>query len=211
MRLGGQEIPPKLSLAIRLQWSLTVGGPAPAADVLQVLKECNNDRMAILRKEIALCQGFNTPMAYCILSDAYCFMGASYRAETIFYLEKYLADPAWIPWQEKDRMRYLAFRWHYLGQAYEDEHQFKKAIYAYDQQRHLDPSIPSAYVSIAQVMRKMNELTAAIQFLKTTQKTSYYQTPAFGSNFNTVVDSCLSDLEEKQSRGYIYRPRENRR
>ena len=74
MKLGGQEVPAKLSLAIRLQWTLIVGGPPPEPDVLQILEACDNNRMKILEKEVSLCQGFDTPMAYCILSDAYVFI-----------------------------------------------------------------------------------------------------------------------------------------
>ena len=210
MKLGGQEVPAKLSLAIRLQWTLIVGGPPPEPDVLQILEACDNNRMKILEKEVSLCQGFDTPMAYCILSDAYVFMGATYREEAIICLNKYLANPAWVPCQEKDKARYLALRWNYLGQAYEGEHQFSRAISAYDQERRLEPDMPAAYVKIAEVMRKMNQLPTAIQFLKTAQKTSYYKTPSFGSCFNTVVDSHLSDLEEKQKRGYVYRPRKTK-
>lgn len=207
MKINGQEVPPKLSLAIRLQWTLIVGGPPPAPDVLQVLEECNNERMKILEREVSLCQGFDTPMAYYILSDAYVFMGAKYRREAILYLKKYLDNPAWIPGQEKNRPRYLSLRWHYLGQAYEGEHQFNDAIFAYNQERYLEPDRPAAYVKIADVMRKLNQLTIAIQFLKAAQKTPYYQFPSFGSGFNTVVDSYLSDLEKKQARGYVYKPR----
>lgn len=210
MKLGGQEVPPKLSLALRLQWTLIVGGPSPAPDVLQVLEECNNERMKILEREVSLCQGFDTPMAYYILSDAYVFMGAKYRSEAILYLKKYLANPAWFPGQEKDRTRYISRRWHYLGQAYESEHQFNDAIRAYDQQRRLEPDMPASYVKIAEVMRKMNQLPTAIQFLKVAQKTPYYQNPSFGSGFNTVIDSYLSDLEEKEKRGYVYRPRKRK-
>lgn len=54
MKINGQEVPPKLSLAIRLQWTLIVGGPPPAPDVLQVLEECNNERMKILERSISL-------------------------------------------------------------------------------------------------------------------------------------------------------------
>lgn len=207
MKLGGREIPPKLSLAIRLQWTLTVGGPSPAPDVLQILEECNHDRMSILKKEVTLCKGVDTTIAYCILSNAYVFMGAAYRREAILYLKKYLSNPDWIPCQEKDRPRYIASRWHYLGEAYEGEHRFNEAIYAFDQQRHLEPNMPAAYVSIAKVMKKMNQLTTAIQFLKAVKKTSYYQNPAFGSCFNTTVDSYLSDFENKLARGYVYKPR----
>lgn len=210
MKLGGQEVPAKLWLAIRLQWTLTVGGPPPEPDVLQVLEACNNDRMKILEKEVSLCQGFDTPMAYYILSDAYIFMGAKYRREAILYLKKYLANPAWIPGQEKDRTRCLSLRWHYLGQAYEGEHLFNDAIFAYNQERYLEPDRPAAYVKIADVMRKLNQLSIAIQFLKAAQKTPYYQFPSFGSGFNTVVDSYLSDLEKKHARGYVYKPRRKR-
>lgn len=210
MKLGGQEVPAKLWLAIRLQWTLTVGDPPPEPDVLQVLEACSNDRMKILEKEVSLCQGFDTPMAYYILSDAYVFMGAAYRQEAILYLSKYLANPAWAPCREDSKTQHLALRWHYLGQAYEGEHQFRHAISAYDHERHLKPDMPAAYVKIADVMRKMNRLTDAIQLLRTVQKTPYYQNPSFGSCFNTVIDSHLSDLEEKQKRGYIYRPRKRK-
>lgn len=210
MKLGGRDIPPKLSLAIRLQWTLIVGGPSPAPDVLQILEECNHDRMSILKKEVDLCQGVDTAMAYCILSNAYVFMGAAYRREAILYLKKYLSNPDWIPCLEKDRLRYLASRWNYLGKAYEGERQFNEAIYAFDQQRYLEPNMPAAYVSIAQTMLKMRQLPLAIEFLRSTKNTKYYREPLFGSCFKTTIDSKLADFEEKLKRGYVYRPRKNK-
>lgn len=207
MILNGIDLPEPLSLALRLQWTLIVGGPPPAADVVRVLEECGNDRMKILHKEISLCEGYDTPMAYCIVSNAYVFMGALYRKQAIVYLERYLQNPSWIPWQEKDRARYIASRWAYLGQAYEGEYLFDKSLAAYDRQRCLNPCLPAAYINIARIMKKKNQLDLAIQFLRTCQKTEYYRNASDSNPFDKVIDEALADMEHKYLHGYVYRPR----
>ena len=208
--LNGVEIPSPFDVVIQLQGTLVVGGVKPSKEAEKILEECAYDRKRILLKEIELCQGYDTPMAYCLLADAYVFLGASYRSEAIYYLRKYLENPSWCCCLEKDRPAFLSSKWSALGKAYEGEYDFKSAILAYDKQRRICPQYPAAYIQIAKVMVKMNKLDSAIQFLQTAKKTDYYLHPRFGTCFNTCVDGHLQDIVEKKLRGYYYKPRKNK-
>lgn len=175
-----------------------------------ILEKCNNDRKSILLAEVELCKPFETPMSYCIIANAYYFLGAAYRQEIIQYMTKYLDHPDWIPHSdhfEGDRERYLAGRWGVLGLAYEGEYMFEDALQAYISEKNVSPEYPTAYVHIATVLSKMNRLDEAISFLKEAQTTRYYREPGFGTTFNTVIDNYLAKFEEKKKRGYVYKPR----
>lgn len=173
----------------------------------RIIDECNNDRKQLLLAEIDLCKPFDTAASYCIIANAYHFLGAEYRQQTIYYLTKYLANPEWVPCVESDKTRYLAGRWSILGQAYEGEYQLDEALKAYGSELKMSPEYPAAYVHVATVLSKMNRLDEAIAFLKGLKTTDYYCAPAFGSCFNTVIDNYLHKFEDKKARGYVYKPR----
>lgn len=201
------SLPAELSLALNLHNFLIVGGSAPTPEVIKILESCNYDRITILHKEIELCSGYQCPAAYAILSDAYIFLGASYRQQAIQCLTKYLENPSWIPCCEQYRHTYLAGRWAYLGKSYEGEYQFDLALKAYWYELKLTPSFPSPYIEIARIMRKKNQIDLAIQFLKAVRKTKHYQNPCSETHFRIVIDSHLSELENKLEKGYMYKPR----
>lgn len=211
--INGESIPKEIHLAMKIHSTLCVGvgfGVQHDPLVQETLDACNNDRKSILLKEIELCKDFHNPMAFCTIANAYYFLGAAYRQQTIQYMTKYLKNPDWIPSAEyfdDDKDRYLSGRWGILGQAYEGEYQFEEALHAYQTERDIRPEYPAAYVHIATVLSKMNRLDEAIEFLGKAKTTRYYNEPAFGSCFNTVIDSYLSKFENKKARGYVYRPR----
>lgn len=207
MKPSPASLPAALSLALCLHNFLIVGGSTPTPEVRKILESCNYDRITILHREIDLCSGYHCPAAYAILSNAYIFLGASYRKQAIQYLTKYLENPCWIPCCEQYRNTYLAGRWSYLGKSYEGEYQFDLALKAYWCELKLTPSFPSPYIEIARVMRKKNQIDLAIQFLKAARKTKHYQNPCLETQFRIVIDSHLSELESKRERGYVYRPR----
>lgn len=176
----------------------------------QILKQCNNDREKILFAEVELCKPFKTPMGYCIIANAYYFLGAKYRQNLIEYMTKYLENPEWIPhseYFEDERSRYLSGRWGILGQAYEGEYQFEEALQAYNTEKEIAPEYPAAYVRIATVLSKMHRLDEAIEFLQEAKNTRYYREPGFGTTFNTVIDNYLTKFLGKKARGYVYKPR----
>lgn len=150
-------------------------------------------------------------MAYCLLADAYVFLGASYRSEAIYYLRKYLENPSWCRCLEKDRPAFLASKWSALGKAYEGEYDFKSAILAYDKQRRICPQYPAAYIQIAKVMVKMNKLDSAIQFLQTAKKriTICIHVLAHVSTLVSMV-TCRT-LLKKNCSGYYYKPQKKQR
>lgn len=211
--LNGIEMPREIWVAMQLHSTFGIFPPDPKLfDPLttQILEECNNDRKRILLAEVELCKQYETPMSYCVIANAYYFLGAAYRQETIEYMRKYLENPEWIPhaeYFEDDRTRYLSVRWGILGQAYEGEYQFEDALWAYCGEKDAAPEHPAAYVHIATVLTKMNRIDDAIAFLREAQKTRYYNEPGFGTCFDIIIDNRLSQLEEKKKRGYVYKPR----
>lgn len=195
-----------------MQLHSTLCVPAPNTDKFdkaakQILFQCKGSRKKILLQEIELCKEFDTQISYCVVANAYYFLGAHYRKQTILYMSKYLQDPSWIPCVESDRSRYIYGRWDILGKALEGEYQFEEALRAYRVEREIMPEYPTAYVRIAVVLSKMHQLGEAIAFLEEVKNTQYYSSPAFGSGFNAVINDILSELESKKARGYVYRPR----
>lgn len=214
--INGVPVPREIHVAMQLHSTLVVSSRNPDDfDPLtkSIIKQCSNDRSAILLSEIELCAPYETSMSYCIIANAYYFLGAAYRQQTIQYMSKYLKNPEWIPraeYYEADRERYLSGRWGILGKAYESEYRFEEALQAYQAEREIMPEYPTAYIHIATILSKMNRLDDAIELLNETKNTRYYIEPAFGSCFNTVIDNYLSKFKDKKERGYVYRPRQRK-
>ena len=213
VKINGAPVPREIWVAMQLHSTFGIFPPDESRfDPMtkHILEKCNNDRKSILLAEVELCKPFETPISYCVIANAYYFLGAAYRQETIQYMTKYLDNPDWMPhsdYFEGDRERYLAGRWGVLGLAYEGEYMFEEALQAYISEKIVAPEYPTAYVHIATVLSKMNRLDEAISFLKEAQTTRYYREPGFGTTFNTVIDNYLSKFEEKKKRGYVYKPR----
>lgn len=208
--INNRLIPRKIWAAMQLHSTLDI--LAPNADKFcqiarQVLSQCKGNRKQILLQEVELCKGFDTQVSYCVIANAYYFLGASYRKQTILYMAKYLQDPSWIPCVESDRSRYISGRWDILGKALEGEYRFEEALRAYRIEQEIMPEYPTAYVRIAVVLSKMHQLDEAITFLKEAKGMQYYSSPSFGSNFDTVINNLLSELESKKARGYVYHSR----
>lgn len=211
--INGVPVPKEIWVAMQLHSTFGIFPPDESRfDPMtkQILESCNNDRKSILLTEVELCKPFETPMSYCVIANAYYFLGAAYRRETIEYMTKYLNNPEWMPhveYFEDDRARYLSGRWNILGHAYEGEYMFEEALKAYNAEKATTPEQPAAYICIATVLSKMNRLDDAIDFLEEAKKTRYYQEPGFGTCFNTTIDSYLSKFEDRKKRGYTYKPR----
>lgn len=211
--VNGIHVPREIWVAMQLHSTFAIFPPDPASyDPMtkQILERCNNERKNILLAEVELCKPFETSMSYCVIANAYYFLGAAYRQETIEYMSKYLENPEWIPHKEyfeDDRARYLSGRWGILGQAYEGEYMFEEALQAYQLEKEVAPEYPAAYVHIATVLSKMHRLDEAIDFLKKAQNLRYYKEPGFGTNFDRVIDNFLTEFETKKARGYVYKPR----
>lgn len=207
--LNGKVVPHPFDLVIELHRSISVcvGSEFISSEAAQILRDLNNDRRQILLKEVELCQGHENPISYCLLADAYYYLGAQYRNLAILNFEKYLKKPTWIPRRESERTPYIAMKWLCLGDCYEKEHRFQDAILAYDQARILQPERPAAYVKIACAMVKMDKIDLAINLLKKVRETNYYISPRAGTCFNTCIDSNLSQIVQKKNRGYHYKPR----
>lgn len=211
--VNGVHVPREIWVAMQLHSTFAIFPPDPNSyDPMtkQILEQCNNERKSILLAEVELCKPFENSISYCVIANAYYFLGAAYRQETIEYMSKYLENPEWIPHKEyfeDDRARYLSGRWGILGQAYEGEYMFEEALQAYQSEKEVAPECPTAYVHIATVLSKMHRLDEAIDFLKKAQNSRYYKEPGFGTNFDTVIDNYLIKFEARKARGYVYKPR----
>lgn len=96
-----------------------------------------------------------------------------------------------------------------LGYLYEGCRDFENAINAYNNAIENRPELPTAYVEVADCLRKQNEINKAIDFLEKVKTTNYYISPEPHSCFVSVIDKHLNELYKKKEKGYIYRPRKD--
>ena len=199
-----------LDLAYELHEAVTALGfdfSSLSPEAQRIILELGNDRIKLLEKAIELCFDNQSPEAYLIIGTSYFFLGAKYRKQAIHYLKKYLYEPSWTPCLESYRNNYIASVWTNLGKSYEGEYLWNESIDAYNHARLLTPHYPSAYVKIANIMRKKNQLNLAIEFLDAVKRTEYYTHPLEYSHFDTVINSCYTDLRKKLDNGYVYKTR----
>ena len=190
-----------LSLALEL-WkkTQTLGGSHQSVELLKELDSLGDDRNAILIRVVQLIGSDDSSKAHCIAAESYCGLGAKYRKDAIYHIEKWLANPEYM-WLNNERYKtqfYCMFLGR-LGELYEREYSFDKAIECFAKNRKIRPQYPSSYVNIARCLVKQGKLDEAITFLVETKATDYYKIPYFGSCFNTVIDTCLADIQSKKA------------
>jgi tetratricopeptide (TPR) repeat protein len=205
-------------------------GSNPIHKKAKQIAEKAKGRHEVLDKIIELCQNIEHPKSYYLIGMAYVWKGAKFRREAIYYLEKYLNTPIEIEESYYSREGKLvdgyttgiqiSHVYKDLGKCYEGEYEFEKALESYQKAAKLDPSIPSAYVFIAQVLVKMNKLDKAIEVIQKAKNSRYYAPIKtisqfdgkiyYDDTFKIVIDNYLEDLKIKKEKGYVYRPRKKK-
>lgn len=200
--------------------------------VNKILKECTlkgalyPERQQVLFKIIDLIGVPQTSKERFIVAKAYAWSKAEYRDKAIHYLELYLNNPlyeeAYIhnlhnynDTLEKRKLYHLSEMYGYLGKAYIGEYDFDKALSIYEYIINIFPENPSAYIGKCETLIKQNELSKCYNWLLNCKKLPYYKlNKQYGKTekenfFHFTINRLLKDVEEKISKGYMYKPRKN--
>lgn len=202
----------KLSLASELLQYFYLSSGSFSKKALHIIKAAK-DKNDILDEVIDLCKNINAFEAYNNIAKAYELKGAKFRNQEIetynLIFEKYQNFKGSYDLFDK------------LGQAYEGEYEFEKALNCYLKAYNLQPSAPPIYCRLAQIYSKMNNLDMSISILTKAKKSQYYEpklsfispidkSKHYDNTFKLVIDSHLKKYEEKKEKGYVYKPRKKK-
>jgi tetratricopeptide (TPR) repeat protein len=205
------------------------GGSSEKKQIDDILKQCET-RQDVLNKVIELCGEPTKPRQRYLYAKAYAWSKVEYRKLAIKYLELYLKDELYEKEYknhhhifgdkqfsvEEERNIHLAAMYSSLGNAYEGEYEFDKAFNCYKKEQELAPFWPAPYCQMCAILIKKNELDEAMKLYLASKKSQYYKPFKFKSvlgetytedTFQKVIDSHISELQEKINKGYIYKPR----
>lgn len=199
--------------------------------VNKVLKECTPkgdlypERQQVLLKIIDLIGDPKTPKERFIVAKTYAWSRAEYRNDAIQYLELYLNNPLYkeayinnvYDTPEKNKLHHLSEMYGYLGKAYIGEYDFDKALSTYEYMINIFPENPSAYMGKCETLIKQNELSKCYDWLLNCKKLPYYKLNKQNGKteeenwFHFTINRLIKDVKEKIDKGYIYRPRKNKK
>ncbi len=201
--------------------------------VSKILKECTPpkkqypERQQVLLKVIELIGEPQTPKERFLIAKAYAWSRVQYRDQAIYYLELYLSNPLWEETYlhirhninntiETEKNYHLNEMFSYLAKAYEGKYDFDKALQIYEYLISIFPEHPSAYRGKANILIKQNKLDECLLWVKSLKKLQYYKIKTYKNEigqtikddfFNFTVNDLISDIEEKISKGYKYKPK----
>ena len=199
--------------------------------VNKVLKECTPkgdlypERQQVLLKIIDLIGDPKTPKERFIVAKTYAWSRAEYRNDAIQYLELYLNNPLYkeayinnvYDTPEKNKLHHLSEMYGYLGKAYIGEYDFDKALSTYEYMINIFPENPSAYMGKCETLIKQNELSKCYDWLLNCKKLPYYKLNKQNGKteeenwFHFTINRLIKDVKKKIDKGYIYRPRKNKK
>lgn len=199
--------------------------------VNKVLKECTPkgdlypERQQVLLKIIDLIGDPKTPKERFIVAKTYAWSRAEYRNDAIQYLELYLNNPLYkeayinnvYDTPEKNKLHHLSEMYGYLGKAYIGEYDFDKSLSTYEHMINIFPENPSAYMGKCETLIKQNELSKCYDWLLNCKKLPYYKLNKQNGKteeenwFHFTINRLIKDVKEKIDKGYIYRPRKNKK
>ena len=135
------------------------------------------ERTEKLLQAIKYAGGTETPKQRYIIAFAYACLGSKYRKQAVQHLELYVNNTLWEEcynrgqtieshiYARNDRETnmiqknsHLSKMYDYLGQAYEGECEFEKALKIYAQALKLEDYFAYKYLRLTNVLRKMNRL-----------------------------------------------------
>lgn len=181
-----------------------------------LLQDCSA-RSEELVKIAELCLPATTNEQLYYASKAYVWAGASCRKDAIYYLEKYIASGATYDGTPSDireingvvydlKTMSISNTYSDLAKCYEGEYEFDKAIENYEKAMTLSPHMQSYVISLANVYVKKNQLEKAKNVLESATSSEAYK----DAGFRTAIDKNLLDINEKITRGYVYKPRKKK-
>ena len=196
----------------------------------KILKDCTPkgdkypERQQVLLKVIELIGEPQNPKERFLIAKSYAWSRVSYRNKAIYYLEFYLNNPlyeeAYIHHSryyndtiEKSKLYHLSEMYGYLGKAYIGEYDFNKALHVYEHMINIFPEDPPSYMGKCEVLIKQNKLLDCKNWLTTCKTLPYYKlNKQYGKTeeenwFHFTINRLLKDVEEKITKGYVYRPR----
>jgi tetratricopeptide (TPR) repeat protein len=169
----------------------------------------------IVNDEVILqCKNSKHPLDILAIAFAYEHKGANFRKEAIQYFEKFLENPCEIP-----KEIHLTMKWIYspLAILYEKEYNFEKAIFYLEKMKQedikdkpLDKKLENTYFcNIATAYRRIGEIKIkqgmdiAKNYCDEIKKDKYYK----NKEFKRVIDHYIKDVEDKITKGYVYKPK----
>lgn len=193
------------------------------------MSKCKS-RVDVLKTIIELCPTPSSPKELYIVSKAYVWLGAGYRKQAIKYLNKYISAGAiWegTPCDTVDTFGYetnqkesnIASIYYDLGQCYEKEYIFDKAIEAYKKASEYDKYFATYIVCISNVYVKIGKYDSALNELYNAKSSKYYRVyyskiyPDIinkNDDYIYLIDKAICDIETKRKRGYKYQPRKQK-
>jgi tetratricopeptide (TPR) repeat protein len=217
-----------IKLSNELLGFFTLGSGSYSQQALTIIRAANN-KHDILDKIISLCLDINAPQSYLILGKAYKLKGAKFRSYVIKYLCKFLEGPQFdkddyhikgISMEMETYETKLGEIYRMLGDAYEGEYEFEKALGCFQKACNLNPQLPSNYIKVADIYAKTNNLDLSIETLANARQSRYYipidwTSPVDGTvfhndTFKIVIDSYIEIFKDKKFKGYIYKPRKRK-
>lgn len=218
-------------LALELFSTLGVGGGNHLSNRAQTILSLCKHRTDVLKKMIELCPEPKTAKELYIVSTAYVWLGAGYRKEAIEYLLKYIdAGAVWdetpngfiylFGYKENQMSSNIAKVYFDLGQCYEKEYLFEEALSAYEKAADYNKYFAYYIVCIANINVKTGNYISALQVLYDAKNSQYYKVYHYktidGKNnknddFIRSIDNAIIETENKKQRGYVYKPRKNKK
>jgi tetratricopeptide (TPR) repeat protein len=210
-----QTEPNKHDIAVELFSTLGFFGHRDLSYESTLYLESNHTRIETCVHIAELCFPISTIEDLYVVAYAYVWAGAKYRNEVIKYMGLYLENggiceytPTMIfdyhGYVEDQQLTFKAMAYIDLGQAYEHEYDFENAMTNYKVANQIAPYIVAAYCSVSRIYVECGDFKNALKFLEEAKKTKFYM---ISHDFSTVIDSAINNANNKQKRGYVYKPR----
>lgn len=220
----------EVDIAFELFGTLGVGSRNTLSNKAKKILSYSEHRTDVLKEIIKLCPNPTTAKELYIVSTAYVWLGACFRQEAIEYLLKYISVGATWEGTPKDtvnifgydinqKLSCIAKVYYDLGQCYEKEYMFEEALSAYKKASEYDGHFAYYIVCTANIYVKLGNYEDALKTLYEAKNSEYYKVYYYKTgdgkewtdkDYIDAIDRAVTDIKDKQNRGYIYRPRKSK-
>lgn len=197
----------------------TTGAYRKAQDIIKASAKRHGglaDNQEVYLKAIKLIGEATTPRERSILASAYYLCRSEYTLYAIKAAEDYIAgglylpsvDNVYKPGMTRDMLKreIIAGTYTQLGELYEKNYEFGKALKCYKEALQYDTWSHFPYIHMSEAYRKMNEPDKAIDVLKEAKEhPNYKKEPDLF--YGDVVDKFLDEAKQRKARGYVFRKR----
>jgi tetratricopeptide (TPR) repeat protein len=174
------------------------------------------DTQEVYLKAIELVGKATTPKEKRILASAYSLCHTEYTLYAIKAFEDYIESGLDIPnvsniykpgmSKEMLEREYVAGIFAQLGELYEKNYEFDKALKCYKNELKYDNWSHFPYIYLSELYRKMNEPDKSIKILEQAKTHPNYK----GNEdlfYSDVVDRFLEEARQRKAKGYTFRKR----